>query len=120
MYNYKAVVMRVVDGDTLDVRIDLGFKLTFDTRVRLYGINTPETRTRNKKEKAAGLAAKQYVIDALAPNDDEIRLDTAKQGKFGRYLAKVWIMNNDKKSYRLLNTRLLDAGHAKEYYGGKR
>ena len=65
MYTYKAKCLRVVDGDTLDAQIDLGFDTHKVIRIRLVGINTPESRTRDLEEKARGLAAKQFVVDAL-------------------------------------------------------
>ncbi len=66
MYEYKATIVKVVDGDTVDVDIDLGFDTWLhNQRIRLYGIDTPECRTRNKKEKAHGLLAKAYVQKAL-------------------------------------------------------
>ena len=61
LYHYRAKVVRTVDGDTIDVELDLGFDITLKARVRLVGINTPESRTRDLEEKAAGLAAKEYV-----------------------------------------------------------
>ena len=63
MYEYAATVERVVDGDTIDVTLDLGFSIQYQARIRLHGINTPESRTRDKAEKARGLAAKDYVVD---------------------------------------------------------
>ena len=63
MYEYNCEIKRVVDGDTVDVIIDLGFDIFYKSRVRLYGIDTPESRTRNKDEKVRGLMSKQYLID---------------------------------------------------------
>ena len=114
MYTYKAKVIRVVDGDTLDLEIDLGFKITLHERIRLSGVNTPETRTRDKKEKEAGLKAKQYVCDMVSGKSIEI--ETAKQGKFGRYLATIYY--GTKKIN--LNKELIKKGYAREYFGGKR
>jgi micrococcal nuclease len=65
MYNYNATCVKVVDGDTIDAMIDLGFGVHVKKRIRLAGINAPESRTRNKVEKKLGLAAKERLIDML-------------------------------------------------------
>ena len=72
MYYYKIELLRVVDGDTVDVRIDLGFNVWHKCRVRLMGINAPESRTRDKEEKKRGLAAKQWLIDRLEYKEVEM------------------------------------------------
>jgi len=92
VYEYKATIIRVVDGDTVDVDIDLGFDCWVrNQRIRLFGIDTPECRTRNKQEKAHGLLAKAYVQKALKLGG-VYALRTKEKGKFGRYLGeiKVW------------------------------
>lgn len=104
MYHYKAKVDRVVDGDTIDVVIDLGFYMTTKQRIRLYGINTPEVRG---KEKEAGLASKQFVIDYLA--DKEITIDTTKTGKFGRWLGVIYADGEN------VNNLLIKMGLAEVY-----
>ena len=89
MYEYKATIKYIVDGDTVDVDIDLGFDVWLrNQRVRLYGIATPECRTRNKKEKAHGLLAKDYVEKALKLGE-VYTLRTKEKGKFGRYLGEI-------------------------------
>jgi micrococcal nuclease len=114
MHHYKIkTVDRVVDGDTVDVTIDLGFSLYHKTRIRLAGINTPETRTRDLQEKAAGIRAKEYLIERIE-EADLITLQTEKQGKFGRYLGIIYADGVD------LNQTLINEGHATEYHGGKR
>jgi micrococcal nuclease len=114
MHHYKIKnVDRVVDGDTIDVIIDLGFSLYHKTRIRLAGINTPETRTRDLEEKAAGIRAKEYLIERIE-EAEEITLQTEKQGKFGRYLGIVYADGIN------LNQTLLNEGHATVYDGGKR
>jgi len=112
MYRYRAKVMRVVDGDTLDVDIDLGFKVWTKQRVRMYGIDTPETRTRDKEEKKAGLASKKWLSDEI--EGIEVELESKEWGKFGRSLSVVY------KGRRNMNKELVKLGLAKEYYGGKR
>lgn len=109
MYEYKATVRRWVDGDTVDVDIDLGFGLVYSNqRIRLYGINAFETRTRDLEEKRRGLDAKSFVED-MAPVGSEIILKTYKGDKYGRMLGEVFV---DGKN---LNTLLTVEGHATRY-----
>ena len=72
MYYYKTEVLRVVDGDTVDVRMDLGFNVWHKCRVRLLGINAPESRTRDLEEKSRGLAAKSFLVDTLELAEDRL------------------------------------------------
>ncbi|RLI60433.1 MAG: hypothetical protein DRO67_09050 [Candidatus Asgardarchaeum californiense] len=119
LYKYKAKVLRVVDGDTIDVLVDLGFDTFKKERLRLYGIDTPECRTRNLKEKEKGLAAKAFVIDKIC--DKEIMISTEEKGKFGRYLALVYYKHDSNDGlYVCLNEELVEEGYAKRYLGGKR
>ena len=120
MYEYKAKVLRVVDGDTIDVMIDLGFKTFIKTRLRLYGINTPETRTRNKEEKKKGLRAKEFV--KLQVENKEVKVEIFKKaGKYGRWLAYVHVKEDTPEGYYFcLNDKLIKEGLAKRYYGKKR
>ena len=92
MYEYSCIVDRVVDGDTVDVVLDLGFDVRFFSRVRLYGIDTPESRTRDKDEKARGLISKKFLQEALA--DQEVVIKTKlkdSRGKYGRVLGELWV-----------------------------
>ena len=89
MYEYKCEVKRVVDGDTVDVIIDLGFSILYSTRVRLYGIDTPESRTRNKDEKVRGFLSKDYLKEWLDQGGVIIRTYRDKKGKFGRVLGEM-------------------------------
>jgi len=91
MYEYGCKVTRVVDGDTIDVDLDLGFDIIYKCRVRLYGIDTPESRTRNKDEKVRGKLAAKFLQDAIS-NGENVILQTQlkdSKGKFGRVLASV-------------------------------
>ena len=94
MYEYKCKMVKVVDGDTVDVDIDLGFGVWMrDQRIRLYGIDTPESRTRNLDEKKRGLLAKKYLQEALKAGS-KLSIKTYKDnetGKFGRILGDVFI-----------------------------
>ena len=91
MYEYGCKVTRVVDGDTIDVDLDLGFDIIYKCRVRLYGIDTPESRTRDKDEKVRGKLAAKFLQDAIS-NGKNVILQTQlkdSKGKFGRVLASV-------------------------------
>jgi len=106
MYDYQCTIVRVVDGDTVDVDIDLGF----DTwrrgeRIRLYGIDTPECRTRDAEEKAAGQLAKEFVEDALHVGGT-YRLQTKEKGKFGRYLGTIYLTDDTSINAALVTEHL--------------
>tara|TARA_R110000824_G_scaffold55210_7_gene152219 strand:- start:3377 stop:3793 length:417 start_codon:yes stop_codon:yes gene_type:complete len=116
MYQYKAKIIKIIDGDTVDCDIDLGFKVILaKQRIRLYGIDTPESRTRDKVEKKYGLLAKKYLIDFIEAENYQITLETAKgsgRGKFGRILGKI--LNKDGQC---ANVMMCDIGHAVPYFG---
>ena len=119
MWTYRAKVVRVIDGDTVDVDIDLGFGIwQKNERVRIMGIDTPESRTRNKKEKALGLAAKARLKEILKENKGNIILRTSKEGKgkFGRILGTLLIYDG----MTSVNQMLIDEGHARDYFGGSK
>ena len=121
MYEYNVVIKRWVDGDTVDVDIDLGFGVWLnDQRVRLAGINAPESRTRDLEEKKLGLAAKDFCKNFI--NEGSYAKLVCKQydakGKFGRILGEIWSVTN--YADKSLNEYLLDKGHATVYNGGKR
>jgi micrococcal nuclease len=112
MYEYKVKeVIKVVDGDTVDVVIDLGFYLSIKKRVRLLGINAPESRTRDLSEKKKGLEAKARLKEMC---ESDLVLQCHGLGKYGRVLGEFFV---DGKS---LNKLLVAEGHAVEYFGGKR
>ena len=122
MYNYKINLLRVVDGDTIDAEIDLGFDVKIKKRIRFMGINTPESRTKNLEEKARGLAAKDRV-KALLEGCGKIQLTSHGVGKFGRCLGELSIDIVDGKeglTMTNLNELLIKEGHAVEYHGGKK
>jgi len=113
MYEYKCKVVRVVDGDTVDVDIDLGFGVWMrKQRIRMYGIDTPESRTSDKVEKKYGLAAKDFLVKWT--NAGELTLRTFKddRGKFGRILGELWWGGKQN-----INQLLVDNHHAVRYYG---
>lgn len=117
MYEYRCKLRKVVDGDTVDIDIDLGFGVWLqDERVRLYGIDTPESRTRDLEEKKYGLAAKEYVENFL--NDEWLTLKTKEydsKGKFGRILGELW--RTSSYADKSLNDYLVEKHHAVPYLG---
>ena len=111
MFEYKCVITKIIDGDTVDVDIDLGFDCWLrKQRIRLYGIDTPESRTRDKQEKRYGLAAKRFVMDFIPVGSSAI-LKTKEKGKYGRYLGDL------KVGMKWLCKQLLDNHHAVKYFG---
>jgi micrococcal nuclease len=114
VYEYRCSLEKVVDGDTIDVSIDLGFKVWLHKeRVRLHGIDCPESRTRNLAEKELGLAAKARLKELL-PKKFAIKTTKDGKGKFGRILATPLVDGKD------ICQQLIDEGHAREYTGGKK
>lgn len=125
LYHYRAKVTDVYDGDTITVDLDLGRGMwSIGEKVRLHGINTPEIRTRNKAEKEAGKAARDFLVTILGfkvvdtdweAGDIIIHTFAKKEeGKFGRLLGVVYV--NDIN----VNELMISRGHAIEYHGGKR
>ena len=122
MYTYKIKLDRVVDGDTIDAEIDLGFDVKIKKRIRFMGINAPESRTRDLEEKARGLAAKDRVKQLL-DGCNNIQLNSHGIGKFGRCLGEIMLDTIDGKeclTLKSLNELLINEKHAVEYHGGKR
>jgi len=115
MYEYSAIIRRWVDGDTVDVTLDLGFDIWYNNRVRLLGFNTPESRTRDLEEKERGLAAKERVKE-LCPVGSTVTVKTTKdgRGKYGRILGEIYVDGLN------VNVQLIKEGHAVEYFGGKK
>ena len=113
-HGYSCKLVRVVDGDTADAMIDLGFNVWVKNRIRFMGVDAWESRTRNKEEKVKGLAAKARLTEILDNADNKFILQSHGVGKFGRCLGELFV---DDKS---INQQLINEGHAKEYDGGKR
>lgn len=105
-YTYKAVIERVIDGDTVDLLIDCGFNIIKKERIRFYGVDAWETRGEEREE---GLKAKKFVQDLLPVGSEIVVVTGKQQGKFGRYLGEIFV---DDKS---LNQLLLEEGHATVY-----
>ena len=116
-HGYSCILDRVVDGDTADAMIDLGFDTWVKKRIRFYGVDTWESRTRNLEEKKKGLAAKAYVKDLLENSDKgKFVLKSHGVGKYGRVLGEIFVKGNETS----VNELLKENGHASEYYGGKK
>ena len=121
MYEYRVTFVKVIDGDTVDVDIDLGFGVWIkDERVRIMGIDTPESRTRDKEEKVFGLAAKARLKELLSKNailKTQINKDGEDmKGKFGRILGD-FIVEEEGKEDTLVTKVMIEEGHAVEYWG---
>ena len=112
MYRYKVYVTRVVDGDTVDVDIDLGFGMIYKKqRVRMMGIDTPESRTRDLEEKFYGKQSKAHLKTILS--EGNVQLKSHDKGKFGRILGELFIGDS---SYSV-NQQMIDEYHAVPYFG---
>lgn len=109
MYTYNAELIEVIDGDTLDLKVDLGFDTSISIRVRLSGVDTPEIRTTNLAEKERGLKARDFVKEIFAKNGNKCVVQTVKdkKEKYGRYLATILFKDIS------LNLMLLENNHKK-------
>ena len=115
MYEYKCKVKRVVDGDTMDVILDLGFDIHHAVRVRMAGIDTPESRTRDKDEKARGKLSKAFLKESIKGRKIVLKtkIKDAK-GKFGRVIAEVWA-EFEEGSLRNINELMIKECYAVKY-----
>ena len=121
-YIYKAKLERVVDGDTVDALIDLGFDTWVKKRIRYKGIDTWESRTKDLDEKKLGLAAKdrnKELLESVSSKPGYFRLRSHGVGKYGRVLGELLIKDIEGIEYNI-NQTLIDEGHAYEYEGGKK
>ena len=114
MFEYNAEVLRVVDGDTLDARIDLGFDVHVKKRIRLHGIDTWESRTRDAEEKKKGIAAKSRLVELLQADQGKFKLISYGVGKFGRVLGDIEISAGN------VCDILVEEGHAYSQFGGNK
>ena len=113
MYEYKCEVTRVVDGDTIDCILDLGFSILHKCRVRLYGIDTPESRTRDLDEKARGKLASKFLEDSIKNGKEVILRSELKdsKGKYGRVLGSIVVDDLD------INQAMVEQNLAVKYFG---
>jgi micrococcal nuclease len=127
MYEYRCKVLKVVDGDTADVDIDLGFGIVLkDERVRLMGIDTPESRTSDKVEKVFGTASKVRLKELIGGKSGPILKTQINKdgedmkGKFGRILGDFSVYHAPTDSWRMATDILIEEGHAVAYFGGSK
>ena len=112
MFEYKCKLLRVIDCDTVDVDIDLGFGVWLrKQRIRLYGIDTPESRTRDLVEKKYGLAAKEFLQKWTGAGELTIKTHKDAKGKFGRILGELWTFETN------INEKMIEKHHAVKYDG---
>lgn len=129
-YTYNSEVVRVVDGDTIIANVDVGFDMWKRCNIRLHGINTPETRTRDLEEKAAGILAKERLINLLQDHDNKFVLESKGLDKYGRSLGIIWTTYHMQETYpgisdhrpipMSINDLLVLEGLAEPYFGGAR
>ena len=116
MFEYKCKLIKVIDGDTIDVDIDLGFGVWLrNQRIRMYGIDTPESRTRDLEEKKYGLAAKAFLTEMLDDSHLILKTHQDERGKFGRILGEVWRTTN--YADQSINNYMIEKHHAVAYHG---
>ena len=121
-YIYKAKLERVIDGDTVDALIDLGFDTWVKKRIRYKGIDTWESRTKDLDEKKLGLAAKdrnKELLESVSSKPGYFRLKSYGVGKYGRVLGEIFVKDIEGIEYNV-NQTLIDEGHAYKYEGGKK
>ena len=116
-WKYDARLIRVVDGDTVDAMLDLGFSTHRKVRIRFYGIDAPESRTKDLEEKALGKAATERLVEILDLECGKFVVRSHGIGKFGRCLGELF---TDSLGDTSVNQTLLDEGHGVSYHGGKR
>ena len=122
MFEYNAKLIRVVDGDTIDAMIDVGFNIWVKKRIRYMGVDAWESRTRDLEEKKMGLAAKarnKELLEKVSAKSGYFRLKSHGVGKYGRVLGEIFIMDAEGKQYNI-NEQLKIEGHAYVYEGGKK
>ena len=117
MYEYGGTVKKVIDGDTVLITVDLGFRIYFDMPIRLYGIDTPELHSKDADEKLKATNAKVYVEKKIDGKRVTVKTKM-EQEKYGRWLADIYYEEN--KEIRWLNSELITQGYAKSYFGGKK
>ena len=121
-YIYRAKLDRIVDGDTVDALIDVGFDIWFKKRIRFMGLDTWESRTRDLEEKKLGKLAKErtrQLLEDVSSKSGYFRVKSHGLGKYGRVLGEIFIMDKDGKQWNV-NETLIAEGHAYVYDGGKK
>ena len=121
-HGYSCKLDRVVDGDTCDAMVDLGFNVWHKVRIRFYGVDTWESRTRDLEEKKLGKLAKErtrQLLEDVSSKSGYFRVKSHGLGKYGRVLGEIFIMDKDGKQWNV-NETLIAEGHAYVYDGGKK
>jgi len=113
VYSYKAKVISVYDGDTITCMLDLGFNIHVREKFRLYGIDTPEIRTKDLQEKKEGYRSKARLEELI--KNKEIYIKVLKKGKFGRWVSKIYLTENDMLGDNSVNQLLIKEGLAKPF-----
>ena len=118
LYCYKARILKIVDGDTCDILMDLGCNVHIKERCRLYGINAPESFgvKKDSEEYKQGIAAKEYLRGLIEGKEVKAQTFKDKKGKYGRYLVDIYLPGETVS----ISTQMIAMGHAVEYFGGKR
>lgn len=114
MYRYNAKIIKVIDGDTVDAMVDLGFSIYTQVRFRLYGLDTPEKNDEDPEARKLAMSAAAFVSDTIL--NKVVTIESVNKDKYGRWLAKVFM----KPEQPTLNEQLITLGHAKAYFGGTR
>jgi len=118
MYDYMAQITKIIDGDTVDAIIDLGFDVKLKRRVRLAGIDTPELNSKNPQERQAAKIARDYLKSLLKSKEIYLKSEKVKWDKYNRYVAYIYVIPNE---YEVTVSKIMfDKGLAKPYYGGKK
>jgi len=126
MYEYRAKVLGITDGDTISLDVDLGMSVHVHERCRLYGINAPETHGVKKdgEEYKRGMEATEFLRDMIEGKEVLIRTHKDKKGKYGRYLVEIWEYAETNEGLAPIrpsvNAEMVEAGYAIPYFGGKR
>jgi len=113
VFEYKCKVDRVVDGDTVDLIVDLGFSISIKERFRLFGIDAPESRTKDLKEKLRGIESTKFLIELLENMTGDLVVTTLKdkKGKYGRWIGTLW-MDRGQHTEMNINEEMVSVGHA--------
>ena len=118
-YHYKANITDVIDGDTYDAEVDLGFGITNTVTLRLNKYDTPELRAGHELEKKAAKKVTSFVTNKINNRDKKVVIKTIEQDSFGRWLADVWYYDLFESKWKSLGRTLFDKGYARKYRDGK-
>ena len=122
LYHYKGYIDHIVDGDTVDLLISLGLDVYAKERFRLYGIDTPEIHgiSHQSDEYKRGMAAMEFLVSLIGRKEVFVKTHKDEKGKYGRYLAEIFLPADDEGADLNVNDLMIEKGHAVPYFGGKR